>query len=416
LDQDVPNPPDELERARRDPLSSRALATARDDLIKPCSSQEPRPAQPAHSVQTPVALAFSGGGFRATLTALGVLRFLADAGMLERVRWASSVSGGSIANGLFADNYSAVASKGFSRQALDELVTNPFVARVSRQSLTLTLGRNAWRLIGSQTRTHLLARTLEEWFFASRLEDLPTECRFVFNAANLATGVRFGFERDVFGDYVMGRRFTAGSGLKLADAVAASAAVPGLFAPMKLDRFTFPCSDGRTASLVDGGAYDNSGLEVVDGLPNAFLVAVNAGGLFRTGMTGRIPLIRDLSRANALLYRQSTGLRRREMVDRFQEYERARRAGQPPPSWGRQGVLFGLATTVKNANPEWIQGRPHDEALRLELALLKTSFARFSRERCHQLLYRGWWLTGCNIATYHRELLPESLPHWEPPE
>ncbi len=393
------------------------MRSRRLETISSSRAQRGIPGRPSRrrAPPTPVALAFSGGGFRATLAALGVLRFLADARLLERVRWASSVSGGSVANGLFAHNYAALASEKFSRQALDEFVIDPFVARVSRQSLTLTLFRNAWRLVGPQTRTHLLAHTFEKWFFAGRLEDLPSECRFVFNAANLATGVRFGFERDVFGDYVMGRRVTAGSGLRLADAVAASAAVPGLFAPLKLDRFTFPCSDGRTASLVDGGAYDNSGLEVIDRLAGAFLVAINAGGLFRTGKTGRIPLVRDLSRANSLLYRQSTGLRRREMVERFQEYERARRAGEAPRSWGRQGVLFGLATTVEDASPEWVDGRPHDEALRLELALLKTSFARFSRERCHQLLHRGWWLTGCSIATYHRELLPESLPRWEPP-
>jgi NTE family protein len=122
-----------------------------------------------------------------------------------------------------------------------------------------------------------------------------------------------------------------------------------------------------------------------------------------------------LSRANSLLYRQSTGLRRREMVDRFQAFERARQASEPVPPWGRHGVLFGLATTFDAPSPEWVDGRPQDEALRLELALVKTSFARFSRQRCQQLLYRGWWLTGCSIATYHRSLLPALLPDWEPP-
>src|SRR5439155_8923985 len=110
-------------------------------------------------------------------------------------------------------------------------------------------------------------------------------CRFVFNAADLTTGVRFGLERDVFGDYVLGRRVTNGSRLRLADAVAASAAFPGAFAPLLLD-YEFPCEDGRVPKLLDGGAYDNLGLEVVDdlpravnGLPQAFLVAINAGGL-----------------------------------------------------------------------------------------------------------------------------------------
>ena len=42
-------------------------------------------------------LALSGGGFRATLYHLGVIRFLRDAGALNRVSHMTSVSGGSIA-------------------------------------------------------------------------------------------------------------------------------------------------------------------------------------------------------------------------------------------------------------------------------------------------------------------------------
>jgi NTE family protein len=153
------------------------------------------------------------------------------------------------------------------------------------------------------------------------------------------------------------------------------------------------------------------GLEAVDDLPNAFLIAINAGGLFHTGRFGGLPFIRNLTRVNSLLYRQSTALRRREMVDRFIAYERARNAGQPPPTWGRQGVLFGLATTFDAPSPEWLDRRPEHEELRIKLALVKTTFARFPREICEQLVYRGWWLTGCSIATYHRDLLTH-LPSW----
>src|SRR5690348_2398294 len=40
-------------------------------------------------------LAFSGGGFRATLYHLGLVRFLRDAGILSQVTHITSVSGGS---------------------------------------------------------------------------------------------------------------------------------------------------------------------------------------------------------------------------------------------------------------------------------------------------------------------------------
>ena len=49
---------------------------------------------------TPIALALSGGGIRAMVFHLGVLRFLAEQGRLEDIRCISSVSGGSLVTGL----------------------------------------------------------------------------------------------------------------------------------------------------------------------------------------------------------------------------------------------------------------------------------------------------------------------------
>ena len=410
----------ELERARKQPLTSPALGTATTDLVEPCAVDEPKPAAPPAAEGVPLALAFSGGGFRASLAALGVLRFLADAGLLGRVRYLSSVSGGSVAHGMFARHYAELEQEGFTSEALDRLVIEPFIARISKQSLIWALILNLWKLIGPKTRTQLLADTFADWFYGPQpLEELSRHCRFVFNAADLTTGVRFGLERDVFGDYVLGRRTTNGSGLRLADAVAASAAFPGALAPLTLD-YDFPCRDGRVPKLLDGGAYDNLGLEVVDDLPRAvnnqpqaFLVAINAGGLFHTGRFGGLPFFRNLIRVNSLLYRQSTALRMREMVGRFRAFEQAKAQGRPIPDWGRYGVLFSLATTFEHPAAEWVANRPAHEELRLKLALVKTTFARFERPLCQQLIYRGWWLTGCSIATYHRDLV-ETLPPWRP--
>jgi NTE family protein len=146
------------------------------------------------------------------------------------------------------------------------------------------------------------------------------------------------------------------------------------------------------------------------------IVAINAGGLFyvRRGY-GWIPVIRDFLRLNSILYRQSTALRRREMVERFRAWETARTAGTPPPPWGRRGVLFGLTTSFTDGHPvspEWADGRPERPELTQTLARVKTSFAHFDRETCEQLVYRGWWLTGATLATYHREVLPAVLPRW----
>lgn len=407
--------PEARNQASGSALNSRAIGTATNDLLAGCGVSDIRAARPPPPPQDPpLALAFSGGGFRATLTALGTLRFLADAGLLPQVRYVSSVSGGSLANGLFACRYEDLAAKGFGPDALDDGVIRPFVERITTRSLTMGLVLNIWRVLGPGTRTDLLASFFDRWFFdGRRLEDLSSDCRFIFNTANLTTGVRFGFERDVLGDWVLGLASTRGTGFRVAQAAASSAAVPGAFAPFVVRGVDFPCARGRTAKLLDGGAYDNSGLEAVDDIPEALLVAVNAGGLFRTGAWGGVPIVRDLQRASSLLYRQSTALRHREMVERFESWEAARGASEPVPRWGRQGVLFGLATTFE-APAEWADTRPERDEWRVRLATYKTSFAKFPREICEGLLYRGWWLTGATLTAYHRAALPHALPDWRP--
>jgi NTE family protein len=364
----------------------------------------------------PVAVAFSGGGFRATLPALGVARMLAGLSMLDGLRYASSVSGGSVANGLLAVNWPKLRKANYSAQAVDEHVIDPFVRRISSDSLKVALIRNIWRAAGGKTRTHVLARQFDEWFYDDiELVDLDPEVRWIVNAANLVSGVRFAFERDVVGDYTVGNVPTAGTGLRLSLAVASSAAVPGAFAPVRLTDIAFPCATEAPA-LLDGGAYDNSGIEAIDSSKyrHAFLVAINAGGLLRPGAYGKVPLVRELARSNALLYRQTTALRARTMVDEFLRAPRDPSVGLEEGQ--RRGVLFGLATDVEPKQDErgrldewravFPERRTHDGA---ELATFPTVFDKLDRSLCVALVDRGWWLTGACIALHHPHRLPADL-------
>ncbi len=417
-------------RGRRDGersvLRSPAIGTSTTDLIVPCAAPRPPRATPQPPPgRPPLAVSLSGGGFRATLAGLGTLRFLADAGLLADVRWMSSVSGGSVANALVARSMPALRAAGFTRQAFDTVVLVPFVQQISTQSLTGRLVRRAWQVVGPKTRTDLLAEQFDELYFHGlRLADLDAEWRFVFNATNTTTGVRFGFERDVVGDYVIGQLATSATNLRLAVAVAASAAVPGLLAPLVLDGLpAFPCQHGRTVRLVDGGVYDNMGLEPVDDLTEAFLVALNAGGLFVTGAYGKVPVVRDLQLAQSSLYRQSTALRRRQMVERFRAYEALenRKTGElagPAPDWGRHGVLFGLATTIAD-DPRAVRWRSVNPVVPdpQRVAQVKTTFSRLDRGLCRDLVYAGWWLAGATVTMFHPHLLAGALdlPRWEQP-
>ena len=90
------------------------IGTKFGELVTPCPSYplSPKPPPPANGF--PIAVALSGGGFRATLAGIGVLRFLADAGILDRLRHVSSVSGGSIASAMLAVHYQQLLERQFA--------------------------------------------------------------------------------------------------------------------------------------------------------------------------------------------------------------------------------------------------------------------------------------------------------------
>jgi NTE family protein len=401
-------------------LASRSVGLPSDRLVTRCSRHGPDAPTPV-AAAPPFALAFSGGGFRASLAAAGVLRFVADAGLLGHVRYVSSVSGGSITNGLLAANYEELQSAGFAPEKVDELVISPLIREITRRrSLMWKLVGKAPRLALGKTRAELLSDTLAERFFnqGTQLATLPRSCRFIFNASNLATGVRFELEPTRVGDYVLGFKKTdarEGKPLLVADAVAASAAFPGAFSPFYLDGYQFHCPPRGEPPLVDGGVYDNLGLEVLGKLPNSVcLIVINAGGLFHTGFVGGVPLVGALMRDNALLYRQSTSLRTRVLVERYEVYEQSIRNNRKPPKFSRQGVLFSLAS-MPDATEEWETGRPAldwDEVKRL--ANIKTGFSRLARKDCEALVDRGWWLAGATLSAFHRSLLPAELPRRRP--
>jgi NTE family protein len=73
-----------------------------------------------------------------------------------------------------------------------------------------------------------------------------------------------------------------------------------------------------------------------------------------------------------------------------------------------------LATNVTGeASDRWRASFPEVRTWQgRDLAFVPTVFDRLDRELCRLLIYRGWWLTGATIATYHPDLamLPTSAP------
>lgn len=399
------------------PPRSRSTQTA-FAARKRCDAEMPprRPLTPARTGRAMILVALSGGGFRATLAGLGVLRFLADADLLDDVRIISSVSGGSLANAIMATQW----EDGRTQPAFDELVLQPVLESITNRSLLADLVRNSWRAAKpGSTRTTVLADRLDKWFLDGRLlKDLPAGTWFMFNAANITEGVRFRFDADVIGDYVNGSIATADTGMRVATAVAASAAVPGYFPPLQLEHLEFPCGSDASVDVVDGGVYDNLGLEAIqrarDETEDPFLISLNAGAQLtrggRTGVINRIPVVGAFRRANAVMYRQTSATRLRRL---FQESKGLD---------GRPLAPFNLTTEFPADLPQdkqerlraW-RGRNEEHTCneRAALAALPTTFARIDPADALALVQRSWWLAGAILSVHHPSLLLNS-PTWAP--
>jgi NTE family protein len=228
------------------------------------------------TTSTPIALALSGGGIRAMVFHLGVLRRLAERGLLERVTKVSTVSGGSLLVGLMLQETDLQwpTSERFLSHTLPAL-RSKFCAR-SLQWGALRQLRNPlnWRFLLS--RSNLLALALRsEWDVHATLSELPEAPEWSINGTTAENGKRFRFKRSDIGDYTLG--YASGTRFPLASALAVSAAFPGGFGPLTLDAGRFdwrkrpwdaPAGSERAVDigydrlrLYDGGVYDNLGLE-----------------------------------------------------------------------------------------------------------------------------------------------------------
>jgi predicted acylesterase/phospholipase RssA len=126
------------------------------------------------STDVPIAIALSGGGFRATLFHLGVLRFLQENDLLRRVGYVCSVSGGSILAAHLALNWGGYLSD-FEQEAekLLNFIRSDVRGRVVRRWLLSWIALPL-RLIPNfrRSRVALLEAEYASLFGGKTLDDL----------------------------------------------------------------------------------------------------------------------------------------------------------------------------------------------------------------------------------------------------
>lgn len=295
-----------------------------------------------------VGLALSGGGFRASLYHLGVLARLAESDILRHVEALSTVSGGSMIGAAYylrlKELLATEASPTQQRycKLVEDLIDDFLKAMAAnlRSGLFMNL-KTCNAILAGDDDTYsramseavfdvLYGRTVESDPHMSELsirppleDDEDFHPRYnnpgraakvpalLLNAATLNTGHVWQFTTTSMGEspfsIVAGadplprlRRAnyvdTRGQvvrGVTLSQAVAASACVPGLFAPLTL-RGLYP---GYEVRLVDGGVYDNQGaLALLQEDCNVLIVSDGCGqlGLEKQAGGGRMgPVMRS---------------------------------------------------------------------------------------------------------------------------
>ncbi len=239
-------------------------------------------------------LALSGGGFRASLYHLGLLRFLRDAGLLSQVTHITSVSGGSIMAAHLALNWGRYTGKAEEFEAAaSELLT--FVGLdvrnrlLRRFPLALPL-RWLRRLLGHSNRqltlTGLLEYHYQRYLYGDKsLFELPEKPQLHILATNLSEGCLCSFTRD---GLLMVRR-QPGGGMRVdrihvglatvAMAVTASSAFPGFFPPLELTSRDVGAGADEfdRQAYIDGGVFDNLGVRMFHCLQRPLLAEGRLG-------------------------------------------------------------------------------------------------------------------------------------------
>jgi NTE family protein len=224
-----------------------------------------------------IGLALSGGGIRAAVFHLGVLRRLAEQDLLESVSQISTVSGGSLV-------LAALLSKADMQWPSSQLYRTQLYPTLKQLLTTVdlfTFNAIGWRSVfrlNTRLLTHranVLADLLaERWGVSAAVRDLPDRPAWWINTTCFETGKNWRFAKREMGDWQFGRHYNPP--VRLADAAAASAAVPYVIGTLTLSLprdgwyRTDPATREplercdplwTTVRLWDGGAYENLGLE-----------------------------------------------------------------------------------------------------------------------------------------------------------
>lgn len=337
-----------------------------------------------------IGLALSGGGYRAMLFHLGAFIRLFELGLLKDIDRISSVSGASITSAKVALEWKRLKT----RDDFFDHVVVP-IRRLARWPIDIPCV--AAGLLTPWTVSECIAGALRAFLFGNAsIRQIPTRPQFIFDATNVETGTLWRITRDYMADWKVGRIESAY--VRLAEAVAASAAFPPFLSPYVLgvrpaDFKTVyrECKDRRLLSdiaLTDGGVYDNLGLETIWKSYRNVLVSDASAALQSDPRPARNWLSHS-GRVIGIGYGQAASLRKRQLIASYKAPD--------GDTNKRRGAYWGIGSDIKNYHFGDALEAQHERTEKLaKLGTQLRPFRFFSKELDERLI--NWGYAICDTA------------------
>ena len=385
---------------------------------------ESKPSVPRKAAMN-IGLALSGGGFRATLFHLGLIRFLRDAGLLSSITQLASVSGGSVMAAHLIYRWSEYTSSDDAtfEKAASELVafTQQDVRGkiVRRLPLLVLAGLIPKAKLG---RTDLLEQFYDEFYGYTTLNELrernPKAPALHILTTNLSSGQLCSFTPDGFCiDSPQGTELYETYAISTALAVAASSSYPLFFPPIELTaerlQVDMAAFQSPFSYVTDGGIFDNLGarkLALLDSDLNFDDVIISdAGATFDPNYTKRFrSLLNAASRSADILMKRVGEL----------EYERVQEQNifsEELLKDEHRLSRFRFAQLATEVHP---QEDPHALHLNVQRAAksIRTDLDKFSDVEVRTLVAHGYCVGRYVLKDLYAETKPEvtDKPLWIP--
>ncbi len=359
-----------------------------------------------------IGLALSGGGVRATVFHLGLLKYLAERDLFGQVKYISTVSGGSLCMGLIQSESKVWPSSDYF---LEEIIPR-IRSTLTTYCLQTDLIDSTFASFGLINRSNLLAKILERnWGISGNITEMYRNPRWVINGTCIETGKNWRFMHKRMGDYLA--QYTIDPCFSLSKALAASASVPGVIGPLVIDSKNFSWSKYvnedeyvkcqtplKKYHIWDGGVYENLGLEALfDGFKIKrkevdFLIVSDASAPLNIVEKKFFSFLgNSIRRLVDITTDQERALRSRALINFFKsEFSKNGKC---------TGVLVKIGNTVDYINSHSrknvkFSSKVFDKKTVTTLYNLPTTLKKLTEEEFNSLIKHGWETAKATIEGY----------------